>query len=622
MRLRAQIALTTIGIVFLTVAVVLSVGYQRLRTSLVEVAETNVALSSTLVRRYIRTEAGVVQNAAEFLKRRIESSDSPLDSQLLGDFEPTLVALGQSFPQLTYVSISVEATGDYMHVERRGGQRILQTSLSSPNGGYKMREFDLTRDRKPLRTEDNWDYDPRKRPFYQQAASSKGPVWTPTYAFRTPSGQQVLGVTCAAPILSSQGEVLGVVTADIALASLSNFVRTLELGKGGQVFVVEVREGKNLRLIAHRDLERLKGTGDLELAGSVMAPVREGFEALRARLGGNGPLPSGVMDVELEGVRYFGGYVPVTPDGTPAWYVFAVMREEDLLVGLRKTSQILIGFSIASLVGSFLLSIWLARRLAHPLTLIAEETERLTRLEISERELPASRIKEINDLVESTAKMRTALGSLQRLVPADYARQLLRRGELAELGGERRRITILFCDIANFSTFSETHSAEETFRVLGQYLEVLSRAVKLHQGTIDKYTGDGLMAFWGAPEPVEEPELKSVRAALDGLAQVQRLQDQGLPFDVRLGIATGEVLVGNVGSPTRLNYTVLGDSVNLAARLEALNKEYGTRILIDQSTHDALGAEFRCRQIGSVRVKGREQIEEVFEVLGPEQESS
>ncbi len=615
MRLRAQIALTTIGIVFLTVAVVLSVGYQRLRTSLVEVAETNVALSSTLVRRYIRTEAGVVQNAAEFLKRRIESSDSPLDSRLLGDFEPTLVALGQSFPQLTYVSISVEATGDYMHVERRSGQRILQTSLRSSQGGFEMREYDLDRDRQLLRKEKNWDYDPRKRPFYQQAASSQGPVWTPTYAFRTPSGQQVLGVTCAAPILSPRGEILGVVTADIALASLSNFVRTLELGKGGQVFVAEVREGKSLRLIAHRDLERLKGSGDLEAAGKVMAPVQEGFKVLRGRLMPDGPLPSGVMDVELDGVRYFGGYVPVTPDGTPPWYVFALMREEDLLVGLRKTSQILIGFSIASLLGSFLLSIWLARRLAQPLTLIADETERLTRLEISERELPVSRIKEINDLVESTAKMRTALGSLQRLVPADYARQLLRKGELAELGGERRRITILFCDIANFSTYSETHSTEETFRVLGQYLEVLSRSVKLHEGTIDKYTGDGLMAFWGAPERVEESERKAVRAALQGLSEVRRLRELGLPFDVRFGIATGEVLVGNVGSPTRLNYTVLGDSVNLAARLEALNKEYGTQILIDRTTHEALGEEFTADQIDSVRVKGREQVEVIYRVV-------
>jgi adenylate cyclase len=207
-------------------------------------------------------------------------------------------------------------------------------------------------------------------------------------------------------------------------------------------------------------------------------------------------------------------------------------------------------------------------------------------------------------------------------VPAGLVRQLIEMGQEAKLGGERKRLTIFFSDIAGFSGISERLPPEELVVRLAEYLGALSDVIQRRRGTVDKYIGDAIMAFWGAPVEMENPELVAVETALECRAEARRINErwiaEGLDvaFHIRVGINTGELIVGNMGSESRLNYTVIGDAVNLASRLEGANKAYRTEIMISESTYEAVSGSIACRIIDKVRVKGRNEPIMVYEPVG------
>jgi adenylate cyclase len=189
------------------------------------------------------------------------------------------------------------------------------------------------------------------------------------------------------------------------------------------------------------------------------------------------------------------------------------------------------------------------------------------------------------------------------------------------LGGERREITIFFSDIRSFTSISEHLKPEELGELLNEYLGAMTGIVFRREGLLDKYIGDAVMAFWGAPVAMPDHAARCCHAALDMLDALTTLHARwkplGLPLlEIGVGINTGEAAVGNFGSAQRFSYTAMGDAVNLGSRLEGLTKQYGARILIAESTRDAIGDEFICREIDRVKVKGRLQAVAVYELLG------
>jgi adenylate cyclase len=189
------------------------------------------------------------------------------------------------------------------------------------------------------------------------------------------------------------------------------------------------------------------------------------------------------------------------------------------------------------------------------------------------------------------------------------------------LGGERREITVLFSDVRGFTSISERLDPRALAELLNEYLGAMTDVVFRHAGLLDKYVGDAVMAFWGAPVETPAHARQCCEAALDMLTALATLRERWAslgwpPFDIRIGINTSQAAVGNFGSPQRFSYTAVGDGVNLASRLEGLNKVYGTRILIAESTRQQVGDDFICRQIDVVRVRGRDQPVAVYELLG------
>jgi adenylate cyclase len=205
--------------------------------------------------------------------------------------------------------------------------------------------------------------------------------------------------------------------------------------------------------------------------------------------------------------------------------------------------------------------------------------------------------------------------------------------DLLKLGGEEREMTVFFSDLAGFTTISESMKPAELVKVLNEYLTEMSNIIFYHGGVVDKYIGDAIMAFWNAPINQPNHAVLACHTALDQLKKLSDLQrrfaERKLPMiDCRIGINTGHMVVGNMGSHNRFDYTVMGDSVNLASRLEGANKPYHTRIMISEFTYEKAKDEIEVRQLDLLRVKGKAIPIKVFELaarkgeLSPEQKKA
>ena len=222
----------------------------------------------------------------------------------------------------------------------------------------------------------------------------------------------------------------------------------------------------------------------------------------------------------------------------------------------------------------------------------------------------SSPIREISVLSKAIDTLDAAVKSFSAFVPVGLVTQLLQSEQKLELGGHSRFLTIFFSDLEGFSTLSEEVPSQELLLRVSAYLELVTKTVNQEHGTIDKFIGDGVMAFWGAPALLDDHAWRSCVAAMRiqrGMdALNERWQAEGLkPLNVRIGIHSDAVLVGNIGSKERMSYTVMGDGVNVAARLEGINKEFHTRICISHSVFKEAGERLCVRPIDDVTVKGR-----------------
>ena len=206
--------------------------------------------------------------------------------------------------------------------------------------------------------------------------------------------------------------------------------------------------------------------------------------------------------------------------------------------------------------------------------------------------------------------------------------QVVDQPEKLKLGGEKHSLTVLFSDIRGFSTFSEKMTPQELVGFLNTYFDQMTNIIFKHQGTLDKLIGDAVMCFWGHPIETEDHPLRATVAALEMMDVVHQMQETvrlpgGHLFDIGIGVNTGDMVVGNMGSQKRFSYTAMGDDVNLGSRLEGLNKFYGTNILITDSTYLKVRDRIFCRELDRVKVKGRDHAVTIYEPLGlhkPEQE--
>ncbi len=206
-------------------------------------------------------------------------------------------------------------------------------------------------------------------------------------------------------------------------------------------------------------------------------------------------------------------------------------------------------------------------------------------------------------------------------VPPELVDEMAENPQAYSLEGSSRHMTVLFSDVRGFTTISEGLDPQQLTQLMNEFLTPMTHVIHRHRGTIDKYMGDAIMAFWGAPVSDDQHARHALLAALEMVATLESLQDHFKakgwpPIKIGVGLNTGDMVVGNMGSEFRLAYTVMGDAVNLGSRLESLTKQYGVQIIVSEFTRDAV-SDFAYRELDCVRVKGKDVPVKIYEPIGP-----
>ncbi|QDG78668.1 adenylate/guanylate cyclase domain-containing protein [Labrenzia sp. PHM005] len=291
------------------------------------------------------------------------------------------------------------------------------------------------------------------------------------------------------------------------------------------------------------------------------------------------------------------------------------------LTGAAATGLGLLGLS---LLGAGLL----ARRISVPVKRASIAANEVAGLNLGDvRDLPPSSIRELDDLARGFNAMVSGLKAFNRYVPTSLVKRLIQEGR-TETPPQEREVAVLFTDIVGFTSLSEGLTATETANFINHHLSLLGAEITKENGTIDKYIGDAVMAFWGAPETLDNPAASAARAAL-GIAKVlkddnsQRISRGETPVRIRIGIHLGPLVVGDIGAPERVNYTVIGDTVNIAARLESLGRDIDPDadiiITVSKEVADRLPQTMLVDQIGNQKVKGRDNPVEVVRLWSENQ---
>jgi len=262
---------------------------------------------------------------------------------------------------------------------------------------------------------------------------------------------------------------------------------------------------------------------------------------------------------------------------------------------------------------------WITNMIRRPLNKLRDEILKLKDLDVDEHIDFKSSITEVNDMIDATDKVKTGLRSFSKYVPDKVVKQLISQGKDAKIGGEKEYVTILFSDIEGFTSISENNDTQEVVTALNEYFDIYVHCLEDNNATVDKFIGDAVMSFWNAPNKVENHEFVAVKTAMeivkeiDNLNQKWKSQGKKFTFKTRIGINSGEVIVGNIGSTNRINYTVTGDPVNLASRLEMANKQYNTKILVGESVYNKTKESIDYNYIDTVKVKGKEVYVKVYQ---------
>ena len=503
--------------------------------------------------------------------------------------------------------------GSFFAAHKLGDRHLemMEISLTDHPGQRRVDEYevipgDIEFERRRF---ESTDFRVSDQAWFKTGIAAEGPQWFKV--LNHPIGERP-SIAYAGPIDVYQ-ERQGVLAIIIEYTRLSHFLSQLEVGRTGTAFIFD--GGGDLVAAPDKNADELHPAHGQE----ALLPLAQ---MALARAGDEGRTQAWRRRLTFDGSAY---EVALTPLPFPGWSLATVIPEAEFLGPVETTlRRLIIGLAAGALLAAALSAMLARSVIAAPLTRVVGEIRHVENFALDRVRRHPSRLAEISSLSGAIAEMAAGLSAFRKFIPADLVRLLLRQGVEAKPGGSIQHLTVMFIDIAGFTGLSE-RMGDRLVPLLSAYLDLTSDVIVANGGTIDKFIGDAVMAFWGAPTPQPDHALLCCRAALacrTALGNSGLADDQGQPLHIRIGINSGRMLVGNIGSELRLNYTVIGDAVNVASRLEGANKHYETQILIGAATKRLVDDVMITREIDRIAVYGKTEGLAVYELIGSVQEAS
>ena len=618
--LRFTLAAYVTALVVVVSLSILTISYLSSSRSLLVVSKNMMAETSKSIFEKISTLLQAAEDANEIISLLISNGSlDPSDGQQTMDLMAGFLTNNNGFSSVEVALANGSKFGASRHVDGSVVRRAdARTSKNVTQTFYYDSEVVLDRRPNNVKTLEQ-GYDARTRPWFMKAVDAGKLVWTDMYI----SGTNQLVYSCVMPIYDRNKSLVAVAAIDIQLVTLSKFLGTLKIFENGKPFILNANDQAiAIPIKSEKDLQQIfkPNPPASKVPYSLYSLDELPQEDIRTALLTNRRNGEPFFEFENKKGEVNIASVVDFPFGSTQFKIGIIVPKSDLLGDIgRDTRLMLLGVLLFLIVA--VLIVWrVSQSISGSLAILSEEVDKVSRLELESKVVIDTRILEVAKIDEAVMGMKRGLRSFKRYVPSDLVLQLNALKMEAKLGGERQNLTLFFSDIADFTAISEKLTAEELVEQLGVYFNGMSRIVLENQGTLDKYIGDSVMAFWGAPvQQAHHAKLACSTALkcqryLSDLAIESSAKSHAI-FNTRIGIHTGDVIVGNIGYEERMNYTVIGDAVNLASRLESLNKFYQTKILISEDTWSLVREDFVARRIDLVAVKGKTLGVPVYELI-------
>jgi len=614
--------------------------------------------TKALIRTMVKINADSIKEKVEFMMNEVE-----VDAKIYGSiFEKTLINVDdQKNVQLSFVLENLKSSKDYdgfgyidaktgisyRMVKDKNGDIQGVAIKPTGNGLFNTSVYKNFLTAKQIEiSSDASQIDPRKFSLYLNIKETNQASWI--------NSRQVKGIkflenstpflSYVMPINNAHGEFVGLISLDVGIMELEALLGKITIQKSnfselykGIPFVFEKHNKDELLVIGyphdHDKDEFPRSINSHEFSGHVFLAdkhpdlrIQTAAKLFQKKIiSGNDIFneDSTLADTceDVNGDTWVYSWSAINPGRKPDWIVGVCVNRNAVSADAVNTGRLVFLSLILMMIVMIPIGIRNGKSIAAPLEIMAEDVVKIGHGDISFSLNPKSRFTEIIQLNDGIEKMKSGLLSFRKFIPYKVVNKVLASRKTAEPFAEKKELTIFFSDLENFTTISESLEPDKLVKLIGDHLAMCTNIIQSLEGTVDKYIGDSVMAFWNAPEDCANHELKACEAALACQEQMvlfnEKTSAEGLPYlKMRIGISTGTVFVGNIGSEDRLNYTAVGDTVNLASRLEGTNKTYKTWILISDKTHTGLQGQILTRPVDKVAVKGKAKAILIHEVLG------
>lgn len=628
-RIRSDILFGTLSILFISILLIISYNYYSMSVAIREQTEDNLKSSIEQLERFVSEDFDEAENVVLYYSPLLES----IDLMTAHDNGPLLYSITKflnSKPQITSVyygtpeGLYVEITSPITAAPKfkKKGMKIPEATTTILNTVDRTKHLPTVNDhwvyvfnhlnKRSETIGGATTYDHRIRGWYVKATKSRIPVWSDPYLFESIIVPEV-GISVSQSLYDKNGKFKGVFGADISLDSIEPFLQRAKISNNSKIFILD---GKNNLISATAIKDKLsfnRGTYELLNVNNFGDPVlKKASKILTA--------DSDTAHLFHDNREYIAASRILWGEEVDPWRVLVIAPMDDFVTYVIKNRNITFIYSFFILIFAFFLAYGLAKRISTPIIQLAEEANKIQELNFTSKLVLDSRITEINMLFQAMSSLKNTMQSFSSYIPKTLVRKLLHRKQSVHVGGRTKKVTLMFTDIENFTHISESTPPERLIVHLSEYFEELTDIIMDKNGTIDKYIGDAIMSFWGAPIPDKNQVVHACQAALlcqhrlNELSRTWKRSEKPI-FNTRIGLHMGDVIIGNIGSSERMNYTAIGDSVNLCSRLESLNKYYGSKIIVSESIYDIVRETFLFRQLDVVAVKGKNKAVRIYELV-------